>query len=150
VEYAKEWILTKGQTLMSVRIEGTDSTYFLREGGVKMIAKTKPQKKIIYDVEDTPDDFDFQLPNFSSPEKAQGSLRRKLLSEANMVLDSLPHEDSEVDERLTKRVAITMNFHQLMVDGFDYLAKLKGIGSGKNLMYMVLNQYLNENLPDEF
>lgn len=103
-----------------------------------MTAKTKPQKKIVYDVEDTPDDFDFQLPNFSSPEKAQSWL------------DSLPHEDSEVDERLTKRVAITMNFHQLMVDGFDYLAKLKGIGSGKNLMYMVLNQYLNENLPDEF
>jgi hypothetical protein len=43
-----------------------------------------------------------------------------------------------------------MNLHQLMVDGFDYLAKLKGVGSGKNLMYMVLNQYLNENLPDEF
>jgi len=40
-----------------------------------------------------------------------------------------------------------MNLHQFMVDGFDYLAARKGVGSGKNLMYMVLNQYLNENLP---
>lgn len=103
-----------------------------------MTAKTKTQKKIIYDVEYTPDDFDFELPNFSSPEEAESWL------------DSLLYEDSEVDERLTKRVTITMNFHQLIVDGFDYLAKLKGIGNGKDLMYMVLNQYLNENLPDEF
>ncbi|MBC8234628.1 hypothetical protein H8E77_34225 [bacterium] len=103
-----------------------------------MTKKMKSQKEIIYNVEDTPDDFDFELPSFSSPEEAQSWL------------DSLPHEDAEVDERLTKRITITMNLHQLMVDGYDYLAKLKGIGSGKNLMYMVLNQYLNENLPDEF
>jgi hypothetical protein len=103
-----------------------------------MATKTKPQKKSIYIIEDTPDDFDFELPNFSSPEEAQSWL------------DSLPHEAAEVDERLTKRVTITMNLHQLMVDGFDYLAKKKGVGSGKDLMYMVLNQYLNENLPGEF
>ena len=103
-----------------------------------MATKKKPNKKIIYSIEDTPDDFDFQLPNFSSPEKTR------------TWLDSLPYEEAEVDERLTKRVTITMNFHQLMVDGFDYLAKLKGISTGKDLMYMVLNQYLNENLPDEF
>ncbi len=104
-----------------------------------MATKTKPPQKTIYNVEDTPDDFDFELPNFTSPEKMQSWL------------DSLPHEDAEVDERLKKRVNITMNLHQLMVDGFDYLAKIKGVGSGKNLMYMVLNQYLNENLSsDEF
>jgi len=103
-----------------------------------MGTKTKPKKKSIYNVEDTPDDFDFELPNFSAPEKVR------------TWLDSLPHEDAEVDKRLTKRTTITMNFHQLMVDGFEYLAKIKGIGSGKDLMYMVLNQYLNENLPDEF
>lgn len=103
-----------------------------------MTTETKPPKKAIYNVEDTPDDFNFELPNFSSPEKAQSWL------------DSLPHEDAEVDERLTKRVTVAMNFHQLMIDGFDYLAKLKGFGNGKDLMYMVLNQYLNENLPDEF
>jgi len=102
------------------------------------MATTKPQKKPIYNVEDTPDDFDFELPSFSSSEKAQSWL------------DSLPHEDAEVDERLAKRVIITMNLHQLMVDGFDYLAKKKDVGSGKDLMYMVLNQYLNENLPEEF
>ena len=100
-----------------------------------MATKTKPQKRTSDHVEDTPDDFDFKLPNFSSPEEAQSWL------------DALPHEDAQVDERLTKRVTITMNFHQLMVDGFDDLAKLKGVGSGKDLMYMVLNQYLNENLP---
>jgi len=103
-----------------------------------MATKTKLRRKIIYNVEDTPDDFDFELPHFSSPEETQSWL------------DSLPHEDAEVDDRLTKRVTITMNLHQLMVDGFDYLAKLKGLGSGKDLIYMVLNQYLNENLPDEF
>lgn len=70
--------------------------------------------------------------------------------EAELRLNSLPHEDAEVDERLTKRVTVAMDFHQLMVDGFEHLAKLKGVGSGKDLMYMVLNQYLNENLPDEF
>ncbi len=43
-----------------------------------------------------------------------------------------------------------MNLHQLMVDGFDYLATLEGVGNDKDLMYMVLNQYLNKNLPDEF
>ena len=99
---------------------------------------TKSLPKTIYNVEDTLDDFDFELPNFTSPEKAQSWL------------DSLSHEDAEVDERLTRRVTITMNLHQLMVDGFDYLATLKGVGNGKDLMYMVLNQYLNKNLPDEF
>lgn len=99
-----------------------------------MATKTKPQKRTSYHLEDTPDDFDFKLPNFSSPAEAQSWL------------DALPRETAEVDERLTKRVTITMNLHQLMVDGFDKLAQLKGLGSGKNLMYMVLNQYLNENL----
>jgi len=102
------------------------------------VAKTKAHKKTIYNVENTPDDFDFELPSFSSPEKTQ------------TWLDSLPREKAEVDERLTKRVNVAMNLHQLMMDGFDYLAELKGISNGKTLMYMVLNQYLNENLPDEF
>ncbi|MBI1927049.1 hypothetical protein HYR99_22750, partial [Candidatus Poribacteria bacterium] len=52
-----------------------------------MATKTKLPPKTIYNVEDTPDDFDFELPNFTSPEKAQSWL------------DSLPHEDAEVDER---------------------------------------------------
>jgi hypothetical protein len=105
--------------------------------GRKLLSEANTQKPI-YNIEDTPDDFDFELPNFSSPEEAQ------------LWLDSLPQEDAKVDERLKKRVNITMTFHQLMVDGFNHLAKKKGIGSGKDLMYIVLNQYLNENLPDEF
>ncbi|TEU17028.1 MAG: hypothetical protein E3J21_09335 [Anaerolineales bacterium] len=89
-------------------------------------------------MEEKPDDFDFELPHFADAEEGQAWL------------DSLPHEEAEVDERLKKRVSVTMNLHQLMVDGFDYLAKRMGLNSGKDLMYIVLSQYLGRNLPDDF
>jgi len=65
-------------------------------------------------------------------------------------LDTLPREDAEVDPRLKKRIAVELNLHQLAAEGFDYLAKKQGMKSGKQLMYMVLSQYLSNNLPDDF
>jgi hypothetical protein len=103
-----------------------------------MIMKTKTTLKPVPEVEETPDDFEFELPHFAEAEAGQAWL------------DSLPHEEAEVDERLKKRVPVTMNLHQLMVDGFDHLAKRMGLKSGKDLMHIVLSQYLNRNLPDDF
>jgi len=103
-----------------------------------MTMKTETALKAVPEVGETPDDFDFELPHFAEAEARQAWL------------DSLPHEEAEVDERLKKRVTVTMNLQQLMVDGFDYLAKRRGLNSGKDLMYVVLRQYFNRNLPDDF
>jgi hypothetical protein len=46
-------------------------------------------------------------------------------------LNTLPHEEAEVDPRLKKRIAVELNLHQLTVKGFDYLAKKQGMKSGK-------------------
>ena len=99
---------------------------------------TKMKTTLNPEVEETPDDFGFELPHFTEAEAGQAWL------------DSLPREEAEMDERLKKRVTVTMNLHQLMVDGFDYLAKRMGLKSGKDLMYIVLSQYLHRNLPDDF
>jgi hypothetical protein len=103
-----------------------------------MAMKTETALKPVPEVEETLDDFDFELPNAAEAEAGQAWL------------DSLPHEEAEVDERLKKRVTVTMNLHQLMVDGFDHLAERMGLKSGKDLMYIVLSQYLGRNLPDDF
>jgi len=103
-----------------------------------MTMKTEMALKPVPEVEETTDDFDFELPHSAEVETGQ------------VWLDSLPREEAEVDERLKKRVDVTMNLHQLMLDGFDYLAKRMGLNSGKDLMYIVLSQYLNRNLPDDF
>jgi len=84
------------------------------------------------------DDYDFELPKFKT----------KAAFEAWW--NSLPMEEAEVDERLNKHLQVTMNLSQLLVDGFEYLAEQQGVGDGKTLMYMVLNQYINENLPEDF
>jgi hypothetical protein len=76
---------------------------------------TKMKTTLNPEVEETPDDFGFELPHFTEAEAGQAWL------------DSLPREEAEVDERLKKRLTVTMNLHQLMVDGFDYLAKRMGL-----------------------
>ena len=70
--------------------------------------------------------------------------------EAPDKLNAFPREEAEVDPRLKKRIAVELNLHQLTVEGFDYLAKKQGMKSGKELMYMVLSQYLSSNLPEDF
>lgn len=65
-------------------------------------------------------------------------------------LDTLPLEEADVDPRLKKRIPVELHLHQLTVEGFDYLAKKQGMKSGKQLMYMVLSQYLSNNLPEDF
>lgn len=84
------------------------------------------------------DDYDFELPKFNSPEDFEAWWK------------SLPNEDAEVDERLNQRVSMTMNLSKLLVDGFQYLAQQQGVGDAKTLMYVVLNQYLNDHLPEDF
>ncbi len=80
----------------------------------------------------------FQWPEFTSHEALQDWL------------DSLPREKAEVDPRLKNQIAVKLNLHQLMVEGFDYLAKKQRIKNGKALMYLVLSQYLSNNLPEDF
>lgn len=84
------------------------------------------------------DDYEFEIPKFNSPEAFEAWWK------------SLPDEEAEVDERLNQRVSITMNLSKLMVDGFQHLAQQQGMGDAKTLMYMVLNQYLNDHLPEDF
>lgn len=61
---------------------------------------TKMKTTLNPEMEETPDDFDFELPHFTEAEAGQAWL------------DSLPRKEVEVDERLKKRVPVTMNFHQ--------------------------------------
>jgi hypothetical protein len=79
-----------------------------------------------------------QLPKFDSPEAIRAWL------------DTLPQEEAEVDPRLKKRLRVELNLHQLTVEGFDYLAKQQGMKNGKELMYIILSQYLSNNLPEDF
>ena len=84
------------------------------------------------------DDYEFEIPKFNSPEAFEAWW------------NSLPNEDAEVDERLNQRVTITMNLSKLMDDGFQYLAQQQGMGDAQTLMYVILNQCLNEHLPEDF
>lgn len=97
----------------------------------KSKARTKPKARV-----------DEPLDESSSPLSYEEAMRAWL--------DTLPREDAEVDPRLKKRIAVELNLHQLAAEGFDYLAKKQGMKSGKQLMYMVLSQYLSNNLPDDF
>jgi hypothetical protein len=100
----------------------------------KIKTKTKPKARV-----DKPlGEFDVK----SSPLSYEEAMRAWL--------DTLPREEADVDPRLKKRIAVELNLHQLTVEGFDYLAKKQGMKSGKQLMYMVLSQYLSSNLPEDF
>jgi hypothetical protein len=85
-------------------------------------------------------EFDFK--SKSSPLSYEEALRAWL--------DTLPREEADVDPRLKRRIPVELNLHQLTIEGFDYLAKKQGMKSGKQLMYMVLSQYLSNNLPEDF
>ncbi len=84
------------------------------------------------------DDYDFELPKFNTKE------------EFETWLDSLETYDAVVDDRLKEQKTISMQVSKFMIDGYNYLAKEDGLRDGLILMYMVLNQYLNENLPEDF
>ncbi len=84
------------------------------------------------------DDYDFELPKF------------KRRQELEAWLNSLETVDAEVDERLKEQVIISVQISKLMLDGYNYLAKKDGLIDGLTLMYIVLNQYLNKNLPEDF
>jgi hypothetical protein len=80
----------------------------------------------------------FVWPDFDSPEAM------------NEWLNSFPHEEAEVDPRLKQRFPVELNLHELMIEGFEFLAGKQGLKSGKELMYVVLSQYLSANLPEDF
>ncbi|MGH7493825.1 MAG: hypothetical protein ACREOO_15715 [bacterium] len=80
----------------------------------------------------------FQWPTFDSPQALKAWL------------DTLPREEAEVDLRLKTRLPVELHLHQLMIEGFDYLAKQQGMKSGRELMYLVLSQYLSSHLPEDF
>ena len=84
------------------------------------------------------DDYDFELPKFNTKE------------EFEEWLDSLETYDAEVDERLKEQEMISMQVSKFMMDRYNYLAKENGLKDGLTLMSLVLNQYLNENLPEDF
>ena len=62
-----------------------------------MTMKTESALKPVAELEETPDDFDFELSHFAEAEAGQAWLV------------SLPCEEAEVDERLKKRVTVTMH-----------------------------------------
>ena len=64
--------------------------------------------------------------------------------------DSLPKVRAEVDPRLRERVKTSIRLSRKTIDGFDFLAKQKGIRSGQTLMKIVLESYLAKSLPPDF
>jgi hypothetical protein len=103
-----------------------------------MTGKTKTKTKLKSRADKPFKEFDFK----NSPLSYEEAMRAWL--------DTLPREKADVDPRLKKRIPVELNLHQLAAEGFDYLAKKQGMKSGKQLMYMVLSQYLSNNLPDNF
>ena len=64
--------------------------------------------------------------------------------------DALPKVKAEVDPRLRERVKTSIRLSRRTIDGFDFLAKQKGIRSGQTLMKIVLESYLAKSLPPDF
>lgn len=68
----------------------------------------------------------------------------------NKRLNSIPREEAEIDPRLPQRFSVELNLHELMIEGVEFLVRKQGLKSGKELMYVVLSEYLDANLPDDF
>lgn len=64
--------------------------------------------------------------------------------------DALPKVKAEVDPRLKERIKTSIRLSRRTIEGFDFLAKKKGIRSGQTLMKIVLDNYLAKNLPEDF
>ncbi|MFQ6039645.1 MAG: hypothetical protein ACE5PV_02210 [Candidatus Poribacteria bacterium] len=84
------------------------------------------------------DDFEFEIPEFSSDE------------EFEIWWASLPEVEIEFDERLGERQEILLRLNQRIVDGYRKLAKENGLRSGKDLMKIVLSRYVRNHLSEEF
>src|SRR5574341_2317935 len=78
----------------------------------KVKAKSRPSARSSFN------ELGFQWPEFDS----QDAMIKWL--------NSLPHEEAEVDPRLKQRIPVELGLHKLMIEGFDYLAKKQGIKSG--------------------
>lgn len=64
--------------------------------------------------------------------------------------DALPKVKAEVDPRLKERIKTSIRLSRRTIEGFDFLAKQKGIRSGQTLMKVVLESYLSKSLPPDF
>lgn len=64
--------------------------------------------------------------------------------------DAQSKVDAKVDQRLLEKVKTSIRLSRKTIDGFDYLAKQKGIRSGQTLMKIVLENYLAKSLPEDF
>ena len=65
-------------------------------------------------------------------------------------LETLETVEANVDPRLLERVKTSIRLSRRVIDGYDYLAKEKGIRSGQTLMKIVLGNYLAKSLPPDF
>jgi hypothetical protein len=131
----------KNKELISSYLENLVNVQSLRfyQRSLKISGYTRRDETMLKKKEKFPkDDYDFELPKFNTKEEFEAWL------------NALETYDAEVDERLKEQRMISMQVSKFMVDGYNYLAKEDGLKDGLTLMYMVLNQYLNENLPEDF
>ena len=82
--------------------------------------------------------IDAQIPHFKTEE------------ELDAWWDALPKVKAEVDPRLRERIKTSIRLSRRTIEGFDFLAKQKGIRSGQTLMKVVLESYLAKSLPPDF
>ena len=61
-----------------------------------------------------------------------------------------PDADITVDPRLLESAKTSIRLSRLTIDGYNHLAKQKGLRSGQTLMKIVLGNYLAKNLPPDF
>ncbi len=64
--------------------------------------------------------------------------------------DAQEKVEANVDPRLLERVKSSIRLSRRAIDGYNYLAKEKGLRSGQTLMKIVLGNYLAKNLPEDF
>jgi len=88
----------------------------------------------------------------SGAAEARDSLVPKFRTQAELDAwwDAQPKVEAEVDPRLRERVKTSIRLSRRTIEGFNLLAKQKGIRSGQTLMKIVLESYLAKSLPPDF
>jgi len=81
------------------------------------------------------DDYGFPIPVFRNKKELEAWY------------EALPTVDLTFDERL-KPVKTSIRLTQRTIEGFNTLARQKGLLSGQTLMKLVLDSYLQRHLPD--
>ena len=102
------------------------------------IGRLKPPSSKADDEARHHDDLGYSIPEFRTRE------------EFDAWWDALPKVEADVDPRLKERVNTSIRLSRRTIEGFDFLAKQKGIRSGQTLMKIVLESYLAKSLPPDF